>query len=57
MIAAKYEEIYPPELNDYVLITDKTYTRENILQMEYEILSQLNFEITFQLPKPVQKYG
>ncbi len=27
MIAAKYEEIYPPELNDYVLITDRTYSK------------------------------
>lgn len=25
MIAAKYEEIYPPELKDFVYITDSTY--------------------------------
>ena len=26
-IAAKFEEIYPPELSDFVYITDDTYTK------------------------------
>ena len=28
MIAAKYEEIYPPTVNDFVYITDNTYNQE-----------------------------
>lgn len=27
MIAAKYEEIYPPEVKDFVFITDKAYMK------------------------------
>jgi len=45
-IACKYEEIYPPELKDFVYITDKAYTKEDILKMEYHILSTLNFNLT-----------
>jgi len=33
-IASKYEEIYPPELNDFVFICDNLYTKEQILDME-----------------------
>jgi len=45
-IACKYEEIYPPELKDFVYITDKAYSKEDILKTEYEILRSLDFNIT-----------
>lgn len=45
-IASKYEEIYPPELKDFVDITDKAYSKEDILKTEYEILRTLDFNIT-----------
>jgi len=45
LIASKYEEIYAPEVRDFVYITDKTYTKEEIIKMEYKILSTLNFDI------------
>lgn len=45
LIASKYEEIYAPEVRDFVYITDKSYTKEEILTMEGEILSTLNFDI------------
>lgn len=45
LIASKYEEIYAPEVRDFVYITDKAYTKEDILQMEYAILTTLDFEI------------
>jgi hypothetical protein len=44
LIASKYEEIYAPEVRDFVYITDKTYTKEDIIKMEYKILKALNFE-------------
>lgn len=47
LIASKYEEIYPPELKDFVFITDKAYDKEDVLQMEYNILNALSFDITF----------
>ena len=46
-IACKYEEIYPPELKDHVYITDQTYSKEDIINMELDILAKLNFDITF----------
>merc|ERR1719171_502487 len=51
LIAAKYEEIYPPEVKDFVYITDKAYTREEILAMEITMLNTLEFHLT--LPSPV----
>jgi len=49
-IAAKYEEMYPPELGDFVYITDKAYTDKQILKMEIEIISTLNFSLSRPLP-------
>lgn len=38
LISTKYEEIYPPTVKDLVYITDNAYTKEEILEMEYQIL-------------------
>uniref|UniRef100_A0A3B4B0V3 G2/mitotic-specific cyclin-B2 n=1 Tax=Periophthalmus magnuspinnatus TaxID=409849 RepID=A0A3B4B0V3_9GOBI len=46
MIAAKYEEIFPPELNEFVYITDSTYTKRQLIQMEYILLKVLTFKMT-----------
>ena len=46
LIASKYEEIYAPEVRDFVFITDNAYTREEILSMEMSILTTLQFNIT-----------
>jgi len=46
MIAAKYEEIYPPEVRDYVYICDNAYTRDQILDMEKLILQRLDFRLS-----------
>ena len=46
-IASKYEDIYPPEVSDFAYITDNAYTKKEILKMEIDILSTLNFNITF----------
>jgi transcription initiation factor TFIIIB Brf1 subunit/transcription initiation factor TFIIB len=45
-IASKYEEIYPPDLRDFVYVTDKAYTKSQILNMEGQILKALNFNVT-----------
>ncbi|CAE7466011.1 unnamed protein product [Symbiodinium natans] len=45
LIASKFEEIYPPEVKDFVYITDNAYTKDDILRMEVSILSTLNFEL------------
>ena len=46
LIASKYEEIYAPEVKDFVIITDNAYKREEIIEMEGKILSMLMFNIT-----------
>lgn len=45
LIAAKFEEIYPPHITDFVYVTDKAYTRDEIIKMEVLILSALDFKI------------
>jgi len=44
--AAKYEEIYPPECNDFVHISASTYSRETIIAMEAAVLNSVGFNIT-----------
>jgi hypothetical protein len=46
-IACKYEEVLCPELNDFVSLTDRTYSKGEILKMEISILNALKFDITF----------
>jgi len=46
LIASKYEEIYAPEVRDFVYISDKAYTREQILKMEAIVLNTLQFNLT-----------
>jgi len=46
LIASKYEEIYAPECNDFVYISDGAYTKQQILHMEQTVLNTLNFNIT-----------
>ena len=42
-IVRKYEEIYPPEVREFVYITDDTYTKRQVLRMEHLVLKVLSF--------------
>jgi len=44
-IAAKLEEIYPPELNEFVYVTDDTYTKSQMLKMEQLMMKTLEFRL------------
>lgn len=46
MIASKYEEIYPPEIHDFVFIADNTYTKEEIFATEEAILIKLEWDLS-----------
>lgn len=46
LLAAKYEEIYPPELHDLVFITDRAYNAKEIVEMEATIMKALDFNLT-----------
>jgi hypothetical protein len=45
LIACKFEEIYFPELRDIIYICDKTYSGDEIIRMESEILRGLDYKI------------
>ena len=47
LIACKYEEVFSPEIKDLVCITDSTYSKEEILDCELDILFTLDFKFTF----------
>ncbi len=44
LIASKYEEIYPPEIKDFVYIADNAYTKDEVIEMEQQMLRELGFE-------------
>merc|ERR1712062_941703 len=50
LIAAKYEEIYAPEIKDFVYITDHAYSERDIQKMEIQVLSVLKFDLGRPLP-------
>ncbi|GLT40186.1 hypothetical protein SLA2020_143390 [Shorea laevis] len=45
LIASKYEEINPPNVEDFCYITDNTYTKEEVVKMEADTLKALKFEL------------
>lgn len=49
-IASKYEEIYAPELRDFVYITDSAYTGKQIRDTERHMLSTLDHNLGKPLP-------
>ncbi|XP_018429984.1 PREDICTED: G2/mitotic-specific cyclin-B1-like [Nanorana parkeri] len=49
-LASKYEEMYPPEIGDFTFVTDHTYTKAQIREMEMKILRVLKFGIGRPLP-------
>lgn len=46
LIASKYEEIWAPELHDFVYISDRAYKKDQILGMEKVMLNSLKFNLT-----------
>uniref|UniRef100_A0A1D1YTW4 Cyclin-B1-1 n=1 Tax=Anthurium amnicola TaxID=1678845 RepID=A0A1D1YTW4_9ARAE len=50
LIACKYEEIWAPEVNDFICISDRAYSREEILAKEKGILDKLEWNLTVPTP-------
>ncbi|KAI3823733.1 hypothetical protein L1987_05173 [Smallanthus sonchifolius] len=46
LIASKYEDITAPRVEDFCFITDGTYTRKEVLDMEHEVLDALGFHLS-----------
>lgn len=51
LISTKYEEIYPPSVRQMLKVAaNETIKKEDVLEMEYKILRELNFGVTFPTP-------
>ncbi|KAF3781120.1 Cyclin-B2-2 [Nymphaea thermarum] len=50
LLACKYEEVYVPALEDFVIISDRAYTREDVLKMEKSMLNTLQFNVSNPTP-------
>ncbi|KMT15227.1 hypothetical protein BVRB_3g063360 isoform B [Beta vulgaris subsp. vulgaris] len=50
LIACKYEEIWAPEVKDFVAISESAYSNDQILKMEKAILGKLEWYITVPTP-------
>lgn len=50
LLAAKYEEIWAPEVQDFVFISDNAYSRDQVLTMEKNMLNSLKFNLTVPTP-------
>ena len=52
MIACKHEEIDLPKIDDFIYITDNAYVKDEVIKMEEDVLSKLNF--AFLYPSPIK---
>ncbi|XP_073443058.1 G2/mitotic-specific cyclin-B2-like isoform X1 [Dendrobates tinctorius] len=50
LLASKYEEMYSPEISDFVYITDNAYTASQVREMEILMLRELDFDLGRPLP-------
>lgn len=46
LIASKFEEIYPPEIDDFVYASDYIFSKDDVIRMERSILNTLKFAIS-----------
>ncbi len=50
-LAAKYEEVFPPCLADFVDMTDQSYSGRDLIAMEAHLLAKLSY--TLSVPTPI----
>lgn len=47
LVASKFEEITPPHVEDFCYMTDNTYTKKEVMEMELDLLQFLNYEMGY----------
>jgi cyclin A len=52
LLASKFENVFIVNVEDLVYMTDNTYTRAQILDMETRVLTALDFRLVAATPKP-----
>ncbi|XP_043712370.1 G2/mitotic-specific cyclin-2-like [Telopea speciosissima] len=50
LLACKYEEVSVPAVEDFILISDKAYTRKEVLEMEKLMVNTLQFNMSVPTP-------
>jgi cyclin B len=45
LLASKYEEMYAPEIGDFVFITDQAYDKPKICKTESKMLAVLDYQL------------
>lgn len=50
LLASKYEEIWAPEVNDFVCISDRAFSHQQVLLMEKKVLGGLEWNLTVPTP-------
>jgi hypothetical protein len=50
MIASKFEEVQPPTGKDLEYVTDGAYSRQEIIEMEQQVLSALDYNVLHHSP-------
>jgi cyclin B len=50
LISTKYEEIYPPDLRDFLTVSENKFTKAQVIEMEKQILTALEFQLTAPSP-------
>ncbi|XP_022740327.1 G2/mitotic-specific cyclin-2-like isoform X2 [Durio zibethinus] len=50
LLACKYEEVSVPVVGDLILISDKAYSRKEVLEMERLMVNTLQFNMSFPTP-------
>ena len=46
LVASKFEDVRPPAVDEFVYISDNTYSRDEILKMEGALVSRLQFDLS-----------
>ena len=58
LIAAKYEEIYPPHLRDLLRCSHRSFMKEEVSQMELKILKSIKFDLSIpSILQFIQRFG
>lgn len=50
LVACKYEEMYFPDVEEFAYITDDAFTKDQILEMEQQVLKSLEFQLGRPVP-------
>ena len=56
LLAAKHEEIWPPEVKDCIYIAANTYSRDEILEAERDVTTYLQFKLAVPTSYPIMSF-